>query len=323
MRFRCPHCSQKLTAKEHLAGKVRACPHCQGKLRIPTPAPLKAQRPERDAAAINSPANPLDNGLLELAPAPKPTERDREETLRRQEEALLNIQDSELPCEPPSQRPLAWPRDILLYPANVSGIIHLVIFSFLAGQLRPALQARYWEHPPIMHLALLVIGGGYCLFYLTGCIRDSAGGGLRAPDVNQLPEQLSTDAILAQLFATFAWATFCVGPLLVCIIVGRTDYLLWLLVAYAVIYAPMALLAVVLFDSVRALNPLLILPSILSVLFPYLVLVLSCGLISALFVLLYWRVALGGVFCAYLLMVVAHILGRFYLRYEDRLNWEA
>ena len=323
MKFRCPNCSQKLTAKESLAGKIRACPHCQDKLTIPTPAPPKAQRPERDAGAINRPADPLNNGLFELIPATEPTERDREQTLRRQEEALLNIRESESPCEPTGQRPLAWPMDVLLYPANVSGIIHLVIFSFLAGQLRPALQARYWEHPPIMHLALLVIGGGYCLFYLTGCIRDSAGGGLRTPDVNQLPEQLTTDSIVAQLCATFAWATFCIGPLLVCIIVGRTDYLLWLLVAYAIVYAPIALLAVVLFDSVRALNPLLVLPSILSVLVPYLILVLSCGLISALCVLLYWLVAFGSILCAYLLIVMAHVLGRFYLLYEDRLNWEA
>lgn len=244
---------------------------------------------------------------------------------REEDEQLLASLGAVPPpaSEQTGERTRPWLIDILLYPANGSGVIHLIIFSFFGMLFRSTLQPLYWHSPPIIHLAFLVIVGGYCFFYLAGCIRDSAGGGHRAPNVNQLPEQLSTDAILSQLFATFVWAAFCVGPALACIITGRTDYLLWLLVGYAAVYGPITLLAVVLFDSVRALSPVLILPSILSVLVPYVLLVLASCLVFGLSIVLYLHVAFGSVLCAYLLMVMAHILGCFHLRYEERLNWEA
>lgn len=309
IRFACQHCAAKLTAREDRAGKVSRCPRCKKELTIPDPP---AALPEI-VKAKNEPT--LVEPALQPGP-PTPQELQDENAYEQRPEEprpKATVADAR-------ERWLPWPAGILLYPFNASGIIHLVIFS---GLLAPALNPLYWHQPPIMHLALLVIVAGYCLFYLTGCIRDSAGGETKAPDVNQLPERLDTDAIISKLFATFVWTVFCLGPPLACVIAGRTDYLLWLLVGYAVFYAPIALLAVVMFDSVRALSPLLIVPSIVCVFLPYLLLVLGLILSFGLMGLLYGRTLVGSILCAYLLMVLAHILGRFYLRYEDRLNWEA
>ena len=323
VKFRCPSCAQKLSTRDDRAGKGARCPRCKEQITVPC-------QPARDPVLV------LDDGLTLIKPVTPPdvaaqelVERQRLEKeiarAREEDEQLLASLGAVPPPAPEQtgERTQPWLIDILLYPATGSGIVHLVIFSFFGMLGRSTLQPLYWHSPPIMHLAFVVIVGGYCLFYLAGCIRNSAGGEHRAPDVNRLPEQLSTDAILSQLFATFVWAAFCVGPALACIIAGRTDHLLWLLVGYTAVYGPIALLAVVLFDSVRALSPVLILPSILSVLVPYVLLVLACCLVFGLLIVLYLHVAFGSVLCAYLLMVMAHILGRFYLRYEDRLNWEA
>jgi len=304
-----------------MAGQTRTCPHCKNKVTIPQTRATKRSAAFAPDALLDPPLQ-LEPETTARSEGTQPVKAYAGVAEQGSDELLTS---RGIEPQPRHSGPRARPRplDILLYPVNVSGLIHLVILAFFAAQLRPALQPLYWLQPPIMHLALLVIGGGYSLFYLAGCIRDSTGGELRAPDVNRLPEQLSTDAILSQLIAMSAWAACCVGPLLVCVIVGRSDYLLWLLAAYAAIYAPIALLAVVMFDSVRALNPLLILPSIASVFAPYMLLALGSCLVSGLLVLLYPHFTLGGILCAYLLMVMAHVLGRFYLRYEDRLNWEA
>ena len=94
----------------------------------------------------------------------------------------------------------------------------------------------------------------------------------------------------------------------------------------------MVLLAVVLFDSYNALNPILIIGSIFRTFFPY------CGV-----VLLFY----GGAFLfmkidsrlysfrllpavpfiskalqLYLMFVALGLLGRFYRKYREKLNWE-
>ena len=91
----------------------------------------------------------------------------------------------------------------------------------------------------------------------------------------------------------------------------------------------MGLLAVIMFDSFAGLNPLLLIGSIFSTFFQY------CGLVllfcifgyssAKIFLafresgfLIYVSVAL----IIYLAMVAAHLLGRFYWRYNEKLYWE-
>jgi phosphoglycerol transferase MdoB-like AlkP superfamily enzyme len=101
----------------------------------------------------------------------------------------------------------------------------------------------------------------------------------------------------------------------------------------------MGILAVIMFDSVRGLNPLLLVCSIASVFLQYWGLVL---LFYAIFFLYYFLIAgsaavamatgsiigmlghivISRVIFLWMLLISAHLLGRFYWRYEDKLRWE-
>jgi hypothetical protein len=104
---------------------------------------------------------------------------------------------------------------------------------------------------------------------------------------------------------------------------------------YGLFFFPMGLLTVIMFDSIWGLNPWRLVRSIFKTFFPY------CGLI--LFFCLYGvplvftrkivtqeillrrsKLILYAAICAnaYLFMVGAHLLGRFYWRYQEKLNWE-
>jgi hypothetical protein len=117
----------------------------------------------------------------------------------------------------------------------------------------------------------------------------------------------------------------------------RIDVIFWVLLGYGIFFFPMALLAVVMFKSMTAFNPLLWVGSIISTFFPYCGLVL---LISAIGLVLKFLmnipredIPLGkvGIFVCgplillaflYIVFVAGHLLGRFYWRYQKKLNWE-
>jgi hypothetical protein len=103
----------------------------------------------------------------------------------------------------------------------------------------------------------------------------------------------------------------------------------------------MGILAVAMFESVSGLNPILIFRSIVSTFLPYCGLVVLFYGLSVLFVigiigsLLGVRGVTGGSLLSailliilmlagfvWLLLVAAHLLGRFYWLYKEKLNWE-
>jgi len=109
----------------------------------------------------------------------------------------------------------------------------------------------------------------------------------------------------------------------------KADIIFWLLLISAVFLLPMGLLAVIMFDSAIGLNPRLLVRSISNTFVPY------CGLVL-LFVtpvvvigMLHtevqesrlWSFIIRSVM-TYIVLVGAHILGRFYWRYQEKLNWE-
>jgi hypothetical protein len=92
----------------------------------------------------------------------------------------------------------------------------------------------------------------------------------------------------------------------------------------------MGLLAVTMFDSFTGLNPILLVGSIFSTLFYYLPLaIVSCGVVFCIYFLrvpLEENLVLSMLLYplrVYLLLVWAHLLGRFYWRYEEKLYWDA
>ena len=91
---------------------------------------------------------------------------------------------------------------------------------------------------------------------------------------------------------------------------------------------PMALLSVILFNSLSGLNPRYWLLSIASAFLPYLGLLVFLAVIAGAVTLLgviARRSILGLLFCAvvvqYTAMIAAHVLGRFYFRFEKRIGW--
>jgi hypothetical protein len=117
------------------------------------------------------------------------------------------------------------------------------------------------------------------------------------------------------------------GPIAYFVIRERVDWILITWAAIAGFVFPMVLLAVNDFDSLRGASPLLVLPSIMSVLGPY------CGLVLVMYVLtglagglMYLSGRPGGMWIVrppiiYILLVQTHLLGRFCWRYQERLRW--
>lgn len=182
----------------------------------------------------------------------------------------------------------------------------------------------------------------YMYYYLMECIRDSAQGGIRAPEnIGSMPEDIG-DAISQAMEIAASVVIFWgpVGAYLMYKILWqstgpgseynpRTDAIFWLLLGYGIFFFPMGLLALAMFNSTSAFNPFLWIASIFSTFFQY------CGLVL-LFCVLGWLVSrvvssfqqslftafLSGAAFIYLAMVAAHLLGRFYYLNSKKLNWE-
>jgi len=220
--------------------------------------------------------------------------------------------------------------DAFLYPSSVSGIIHLLLFfsgtlffSFLI-LLDPFCLFR------LLSLGFCIIFVGYIFYYLAECVRDSAAGGTRAPDIWGQPCPPDKWDCICQMIRVFTCVAVCFAPFPIYFLVTKQlDFVFGLLLVAGIIFFPMILLSMVLFDSFYALNPVLIVGSIFSTFFPYCGLVLLfCGL-GALVVLIAWSMSQSRIFSyafsvvlIYLAMVTAHLLGRFYYLNSKKLNWE-
>jgi hypothetical protein len=111
----------------------------------------------------------------------------------------------------------------------------------------------------------------------------------------------------------------------------RLDWIFWVLLAWAVIFFPIGHLAMVILDSPSAMNPFMLLAAICRVFLPYvgllLLLAAGAGLMEVLDRVLggfgpgILRNLLSRIVHMYMLMVLAHLLGRFYWRHDERLDW--
>jgi len=137
--------------------------------------------------------------------------------------------------------------------------------------------------------------------------------------------------MLGQAIKTIGCFLFFLGPVFIYHLKGGgTDATFCRLPALAALFFfPMSLLAVVMFDSFKGLNPIVLIGSILSTFLPYCAMIMV--LVWAGFFIIKKAPALqeltGSAFilwCVsiYLAMVVAHLLGWFYYRYERQLNWD-
>jgi len=259
--------------------------------------------------------------------------------------------------DPEKVRKLPWFIDVFCYPASVPGLTILGIFVFTPAILRLVGSRR----AGLALSAVDFIVTAYMFWYFGMCIHESAAGKVRAPEtLNKIIANDFKEMVL-DLLHIVSCVFICVGPCLTYYtITNRTDWIYWSMLGCGIFFMPMALLATVMFGSFGGLNPAIIIPSIFNTFLSYCVVLLAfcvpAGIIVVVstflpkdtvgvfgyilrtvgmtltfatglpFSLPEHRIGiisflLRGVY-AYLALVAAHILGRFYYRKAERLYWE-
>jgi len=239
--------------------------------------------------------------------------------------------------ESTSRSKLPWFIDIFLYPISIPGLMHLGIFTIipLVLSLIRMLLGPFKMAFAFPSLLINLAVGLYIYWYITECVRDSAKGGRRAPEAfasSGLGEMWSQSLHIIGCYLIFLGPAFFYS-----LFSNKTDIVFWLLLAYGAFFFPMGLLACIMFDSIYGLSPLILIGSIFSTFFQY------CGLVLLITGIIlgfkaiqtiqtnndqqgrFLMIIIGAVFSGILLyvaFVVAHLIGRFYWRYEEKLNWE-
>jgi hypothetical protein len=233
--------------------------------------------------------------------------------------------------DPSTQRKIPWFIDIFFYPFNWPGLKHLALFILVPPLLtiiEDSLPDPFNFMLSILNYIIKFLIFLYMYWYLAECVRESASGWTRAPQgFGGLPtlrdmfgQVINIIGCLAVFFAPFV---------LYMLFAQKAGIIFWLLLIYAVSLYPMTLLAVTLFDSGRGFNFHLIFKSISKTFLPYIGLVLFLVLIVILISLIpseaidssFWNYILRMI-VIYAAFIGAHLLGRFYWKYQDKLNWD-
>jgi hypothetical protein len=224
-------------------------------------------------------------------------------------------------------RQLPWPVDIPLYPANAPGLINLAIVVGIPLLLILLQHAVFLPFLGLIFFLAELAVAIYAAWYWAECIYDSASGGTRAP---QLLDAAGYGDKWSRVWHVLAvYVVFVLPAVLYPLRTGRRDALLWLLVAWGVAFFPMSLLAMVVQDGMYVLNPLFLLGSIRRTLVPYIGLLLVMAALGVLLRLVLglltqstWLAGPVLLTSGYLSLIGAHLLGRFYWRYHERLDWD-
>lgn len=337
IEFRCKRCNQKIRAQDKLSSKQVKCPKCKNIVVVPKAEKVGPVANQNDFGDLK-----IGSGISDLDPAlfdiPQKSEvanqlSNQGSVSDKTFEALQKLEEKPGidETEQLGERKLPCFIDIFLYPMSFSGLINLAIFigvplliDFLWTVLIIQLACLF----QLVSLVIEVVVVLYMYWYFAECIRDSADGGLQAPEVmGNFPHVVD---MFWQMVNIIGCLVVFFGPFVFYVLFARrAGVIFWLLLVYAVFVYPMALLAIVVFDSVSALNPRLLFRSISNTFFPYTGLVLLFVAAVSLIGVLRQRVQgpeyLAFIFrCVsiYLAFVAAHLLGRFYWRYEEKLNWE-
>ncbi len=293
---------------------------------------------------------------FEPSPEPSPVSPEVADQIRqdaRELKSQLGIEH----VEEVQQRKFPWFFDIFLYPLNQAGIIifaiivgvpllihALSVFCLFLTRLNFPLVVLF---VPVLWLLGLIIGiilWLYLLWYLYECVCDSAAGGIRAPEtMAYTPSAGELFGRVMRILACFSifWSPFIWS----CHFFGQISFVevslsnlmrfvasSWqgqIFLAYAVSFFPMAILRLCTLESfLDALNPVPLVISIFASFLPYCLLILTFCFFAVL-VATVERLspsigALSYFFYTveiYLLMIWSHLLGRFYWRYKEKLDW--
>ncbi|MHC4153493.1 MAG: hypothetical protein ACYST6_00990 [Planctomycetota bacterium] len=372
IRFACSNCGRRISVSESCAGRKGRCPACKSIVLVPTPyeTPPADGSDSADSPAASGAAF-LDQALFDIPTKQEPAERPAgqaaasDKTHQDAGEPQTGPQTAQ--AEPAVGRKLPWPVDIFLYPTSASGLTTLGIvvgIPLLFRGLVWLLGIIMLVFPPVFALFVMAAVIGfivrlvlylYLCWYLCECIRHSAQGGRRAPET--MAQTPGVGEILLQFFRVLVCLIIFWGPVVAwgfrtlwtgaaavssrgapsaafLPALAADSVIMLLLLAYAIFFLPMALLAVVMFDSLSGLNPVLIIRSMYSTFLRYCGVVLVFCLLWAIVLYLSYFVVryrplphLAAMFLltcigTYLLVVKAHILGTFYWNHRQILDWE-
>ncbi|MFZ0034055.1 MAG: hypothetical protein WAK60_03580 [Sedimentisphaerales bacterium] len=344
VRFHCKNCGQKFSVPWTIAGKKGRCPKCKNIVIVPAVEDAKSvtNQLETDASEIDSKASVLDD--------------------------LQKLQAGKFEPEPPPERKLPWIIDVLMYPTSKTCLIMLGVFigiKLLMKVFWLVLDSSESPFSPlyffsvcflVISLYVNIVIMLYVFWYFCECIRDSAYGGIRAPETVAKFDELKQSRclvinwiifwlppILYSLIKYPPWRVWCAlftlsegeSPIGLLFDVIKDDIVFSLLWLYAIYFFPMALLSVILFDSLSGLNPLIIIPAILRTFFKYFLVVVVfyiplIALLAMRELYLYlpeviFRFGLLGLLLrlawVWLLLIVGHLTGRYYYRNEKKLYW--
>jgi hypothetical protein len=353
IEFLCEYCERRISVPKSHAGKKVICPQCNNTFIIPAihaPDPDVSQDYSGDLIA-RSMDYPLDSSLLNL-----PEEYKLKDELAGEVNAYKEVVDQQQESDEDfeveetefvGERKLPWIVDIFLYPISKGGLSTIGIilfFRLLTDFTATGLSICCGCVGGILGLVIkVVIYYSYMYWYFTECVRDSAAGGLRAPVI--LASMPGLGVMIRLFFRIFSCYAFTLGP--ATFYRGYTYYtgietnnvILFALLTYGMFFFPMSILAVVMFDSVNGLRPILLVRSIVSTFFYYCGLVILFYSLGVLFVGLLVRMRpasnqssfvswlflfyiLYNIFFLYFLLISGHLLGRFFYRFEDKLYWE-
>jgi len=331
IRFYCDNCGYKSTVSESYAGKQIRCPKCYYIIFIPK---IKSTGTTGQCSPgktkTSSQYSDYDLTLLNITEKEKIQNQQAgiyEETTEYEQELE---EDSQEEAEPATQRKLPWIIDIFLYPISTPGLIMLGIFVGvpLLIDILMRLVGTFAVVLIFPSVIINIVIRLYLYWYIAECVRDSAMGGIRAPETLSSKPGLSD--MFWQMVSIVGCLVFFLGPAFFYqYFTEKTDAIFWILLAYGIFFFPMGLLAVIILDSSAGLSPILLVESIFRTFFPYcgLILILCgpCALIGKMLSSSPPSLILSFILFAvfvYTTMVAAHLLGRFYWRYEDKFNWE-
>ena len=349
MRFHCESCGKEIRVPSTYAGKKGRCPACRIVLTVPAPrAQTDPSIANEAGAAEAAPKNPLgDLTFLDVpeanetegGPTPEPDHSDEAyEQYRKLQGGIRGYESSEV-----HERKLPWIVDIFLYPFNTKGMGIILLCTVIPSLFRISTKTLhiltlyfppmlvFWVLFIIFHWSSLLLLIMYVCWYWYECILDSSAGGIRAPETAGITPGVSE--ILRQSFRTFA--CFCYSMLPAIVYAGYSqryeDPICWLLCGFGFFLFPMIVLAVAVFDSLLVANPFLVLGSMFSTFLQYSGVVIFCPgpfLLMLLVIRFLWSPGLWPLAYLFLLLsfylnlVLAHVMGRFFWKYRDKLNWE-
>ena len=327
IRFYCDNCGHKSIVSESYAGKKIRCPECYNIIFIPAPESTGETK-------TSSKYSDYDASLLDIHEQNVIKHQQIREYIAFEQAEEL---EQELKEEPPKGTESAVKRkfpafiDIFFYPFSKPGLKNLLIFvgvPLLINVLGTILPIQLSCLFALVTIVVNIVIFFFVYWYFTECIRDSADGWVRAPEgFGATPGFMGMFWQTVNVFGCFA---IFFGPFVFYMLFARkVDIIFWLLLVYAVFLFPIGLLAVIMFDSALGLNPIRLIRSIYSTFLPYLGIVLL--FVTPLVLIgiirpetqksLLWDSVLRFIII-YMILVGAHLLGRFYWRHQDKLNWD-